>query len=207
MNKSFFALLLLPAALLVAQDIQLPAPGTKGGKPLIEALAARQTGREFSPEKLSPQTLSNLLWAAWGVSRPDGRRTAPSAANYQEIDVYVLTADGAYVYDAKGNALKQVGKTDIRKMAGQQAFVATAPVNLVYVADFAKMGTRDETTKVAWSYANTGFIAENVYLYCASEGLGVVVRAMLDREPLAKTLNLSATQRITLAQTVGYVKK
>jgi SagB-type dehydrogenase family enzyme len=207
MKRSFFSFLLLSASILAAQDVKLPAPDTKGGKPLMQALAARQSAREFSPEKLSPQTLANLLWAAWGVNRADGRRTAPSAVNYQEIEVYVLTADGAYVYDAKGNALKQVGKTDTRKQAGQQPFVAGAPVNLVYVADFAKMGSRDEMNKVAWSHADTGFIAENVYLFCASEGLGVVVRAMIDRDPLAKTLNLSPTQRITLSQTVGYVKK
>jgi SagB-type dehydrogenase family enzyme len=206
-KRSFCVLLLLPAALLVAQDIKLPAPDTKGGKPLMQALAARQSAREFSPEKLSPQTLANLLWAAWGVNRPDGRRTAPSAVNYQEIEVYAVTADGAYIYDAKGNTLKQVAKADIRKQTGQQPFVAGAPLNLVYVADFAKMGDRDEMNKVAWSHANTGFIAQNVYLFCASEGLGVVVRAMVDRDPLAKALNLTPTQRITLTQTVGYIKK
>jgi nitroreductase len=210
MRRSFLAFLLIPAALLTAQELKpiaLPAPDTTGGKPLMQALKERKSTREFSPEKLSPQVLSNLLWAAWGINREDGRRTAPSASNRQEIDIYAVTADGAFMYDAKANALKPVASGDLRKLAGSQPFVAEAPLNLVYVADFAKMGNGDEADKVAMSHANTGFIAQNVYLYCASEGLGVVVRAMVPRAELAKALNLRPQQRITLAQTVGYIKK
>jgi len=173
----------------------------------MQALKERRSVRDFAPDPISRQTLANLLWAAWGINREDGRRTAPSASNHQEIDVYVVIADGAYVYDAKANALKPVAQTDIRKLAGTQEFVATVPLNLVYVADTAKMGGGDEAGKVAMASADTGFIAQNVYLFCASEGLGAVVRASVDRAALAKALNLGPAQRITLAQSVGYPKK
>jgi nitroreductase len=209
MSRSFFALLLVPAGLL-AQDLKpvvLPAPQTSGGKPLMQALKERKSTREFSPEKLSPQVLSNLLWAGWGINREDGHRTAPSASNRQEIEIYAVTADGAYVYDAKANALKPVVSGDLRKVTGTVAFVGEAPLNLVYVADFSKMGGADENAKTAIANANTGFIAQNVYLFCASEGLGAVVRASVPRAELSKALNLRPDQRITLAQTVGYIKK
>jgi nitroreductase len=209
MSRSFFALLLVPAGLF-AQDLKpvaLPAPQTSGGKPLMQALKERKSTREFSPEKLSPQMLSSLLWAGWGINREDGRRTAPSASNKQEIEVYVVTADGAYVYDAKGNALKPVVTGDLRKVTGTVAFVGEAPLNLVYVADLSKMGGADENAKTATANANAGLIAQNVYLFCASEGLGTVVRGSVPRAELSKALNLRPDQRITLAQTVGYIKK
>ena len=209
MSRSFWALLLVPAGLF-AQDLKpvaLPAPQTSGGKPLMQALKERKSTREFSPEKLSPQMLSSLLWAGWGINREDGRRTAPSASNKQEIEVYVVTADGAYVYDAKGNALKPVVTGDLRKVTGTVAFVGEAPLNLVYVADLSKMGGADENAKTATANANAGLIAQNVYLFCASEGLGTVVRGSVPRAELSKALNLRPDQRITLAQTVGYIKK
>jgi SagB-type dehydrogenase family enzyme len=210
MSKSLFALLLIPAGLAAAQEpkpIVLPAPQTNGGRPLMQVLKERKSTREFSAEKLPPQVLSNLLWAAWGINREDGRRTAPSASNRQEIEIYVVTADGAHVYDAKGNALKPVVSADLRKLTGTTAFVAEAPLNLVYVADFSKLGGGDENAKTATANANTGFIAQNVYLFCASEGLGAVVRGSVNRAELGKALNLRPDQRITLAQTVGYIKK
>ena len=209
MSKSLIALLLVPLGLVTGQELKpvaLPAPQTSGGKPLMQARKERKSVREFGPEQVSKQTLSSLLWAAWGINRDDGRRTAPSASNRQEIDVYVITADGAYTYDAKANALKPVLQTDIRKLAGTQAYVADAPVNLVYVADTAKLGG-DDPGKLATANADSGFIAQNVYLFCASEGLGTVVRGSVDRAGLGKALNLRAEQRIILAQTVGYAKK
>jgi SagB-type dehydrogenase family enzyme len=210
MSKSLISLLAVPLALLIGQEakpIALPAPQTSGGKPLMQALKERKSVRDFGPDQISRQTLANLLWAAWGVNREDGRRTAPSASNRQEIEVYVVMADGAYVYDAKANALKPVAPGDLRKLAGTQEFVATVPLNLVYVADTAKMTGGDEAGKLNWAYADTGFIAQNVYLFCASEALGAVVRASIDRAALSKALNLRPEQRITLAQTVGYPKK
>lgn len=198
----------LTAALFAADQtvITLPKPVTDGGKPLMQVLKERHTTREFKGDALPQATLSNLLWAAWGINREDGRRTAPSASNRQEMDVYVILAEGAYVYDAKGNALKPVVAGDIRKLAGSQPFVTEAPLNLVYVADTTKLGG-DDAGKLATANANTGFIAQNVYLFCASEGLGAVVRGSVDRAGIAKALNLRPEQRVTLAQTVGYPKK
>ncbi len=210
MSKSFCIVLFLAAGLVASQEPQpvaLPAPQAEGGKPLMEALKHRQSTREFSAEKLSPQVLSNLLWAAWGINRADGRRTAPSASNRQEIEVYVVTGDGAYAYDAKDHLLRPVVREDIRKFTGTQGFVAEAPLNLVYVADWSKLGGAEESSKIATSHADTGFIAQNVYLFCASEGLGSVVRGSVNRAELAKALHLRADQRITLAQTVGYPGK
>ena len=167
--------LLLVAISVSAQEqkpVVLPKPQTDGGKPLMQVLKERKSGRDFSPEKLPPQMLSNLLWAAWGVNRPDGRRTAPSASNRQEIDIYVATAEGLYLYNAKDHQLEPVLKEDIRAATGRQPFVGQAPLNLIYVADQAKMGRADD----AMAYADTGFISQNVYLFCASEGLATVVR-------------------------------
>jgi nitroreductase len=201
--------LLVPLGLIPGQELKpvaLPTPQTSGGRPLMQVLKERKSVRDFGPEQISRQMLSNLLWAAWGINREDGRRTAPSASNRQEIDVYVIMADGAYTYDAKANALKPVVRTDIRKLAGTQAYAADAPVNLIYIADTAKLGG-DDAARLAIANANTGFIAQNVYLFCASEGLGTVVRASVNGADLAKALNLRAEQRITLAQSVGYAKK
>lgn len=191
-----------------AKSIQLPAPQMTGGKPLMEALKARCTQREFSTEALPPQELSNVLWAACGINRPDkGLRTAPTAMNKQEIDVYVALAEGFYIYDAKENALNLVLGQDLREATGKQPFLKDAPVNLVYVADYAKMGTGPKEQKDFYSATDTGYISENVYLYCASAGLATVVRGMVDRDALAKAVNLRADQKIILAQTVGYPKK
>ena len=189
--------------------IKLPKPQMEGGKPLMQALKERQTGRDFSPEKLPLQVISNLLWAADGINRPEaGKRTAPSAVNWQEIDIYVTLAEGAYLYDAKTNELKPVLAEDIRAKTGGQPFVGIAPMNLVYVADYARMGEKSSLEdKTFYSACDTGFISQNVYLYCASEGLATVVRGYVDKEALAKTLNLRPDQKVTLAQTVGYPTK
>ena len=205
-----FVLLLCPA-LSLAQELKpvsLPAPQTEGGKPLMQALKDRHSTREFSSEKLPLQVLSNLLWAAFGINRPDtGKRTAPSAMNWQEIDVYVATAEGLYVYDAKGNKLNPILAGDVRAAAGVQPFVKDAPLNLIYVADFAKTGKSSAEDRNFYSAADVGFIAQNVYLFCASEGLAVVVRGGVDRVALAKLMKLRPGQKILLAQTVGYAKK
>ncbi len=204
------ALFVLAGVAALAQEaspVKLPAPKMDGGKPLMEALKARQSAREFSDQKLAQQTLSNLLWAAWGINRPDGHRTAPSASNRQEIDVYVVMADGAYLYDAQRNQLKPIVAEDIRALTGTQPFPKDAPVNLVYVADLAKAGRSRVEDVEFYTGADTGFIAQNVYLFCASEGLATVVRASVDRAALAKALKLRPDQKIALAQSVGYPKK
>ena len=176
--------------------------------PLLNLLAKRNSSRAFSTEALPVNILSNLLWAACGINRPDsGKRTAPSAKNEQEIDVYVATATGLYLYDPKSSLLKPILAKDIRGMTGIQEFVKDAAVNLIYVADYSKMGSLSDETKLMYAAAGTGFISENVYLYCASEGLATVVRASIDRPALAKVVGLRPDQRIILAQSVGYPAK
>lgn len=194
-----------------AQDlapIKLPPPVMDGGKPLMDALKQRQSVREFSPDKLPAQTLANLLWAAWGINRPDGRRTAPSASNRQEIEIYVTLPEGAFVWDAKANTLNPVVAGDLRGATGTQPYPATAALNLVYVADMTKAGRpATDPQQMVNIGADAGFISENVYLFCASAGLATVVRASVPKEALAKTLKLRETQVIVLAQTVGYPKR
>lgn len=188
------------------QPVQLPEPRTDGGRPLMQVLKERKSVRTFSSRELSDQILSDLLWAAFGINRPDGRRTAPSAMNRQEIEIYVVTAKGTWLYDAKTQSLKPMAAGDLRSLAGTQEWVKDAPLNLVYVADTARMNGDNDEGKTLYSGADTGFIAQNVYLYCASEGLGTVVRASVDRPALSKALGLKPEQRIILAQTVGYPK-
>lgn len=193
-----------PSPTQTASQVQLPKPQIEGGKPLMQAISERKSSRAFQSQKLPDQVLSNLLWAAWGINRPDGKRTAPSAMNRQEIDVYVVLAEGAYVYDAKAHALKPLASGDLRAQTGAQPFVKDAPLNLVYVADTAKMTGGSEQDKPIWYGAAAGFISQNVYLYCASEGLATVVRGMVDRGALAGSLSLRPEQKIVLSQTVGY---
>ncbi len=206
-----FATLLTAASAFAGDDaksIALPKPKTEGGMPLMQALAERRTGREFSSEKLPLQTLSDMLWAAAGINRPDsGRRTSPTAKNCQEIDVYVAMAEGVYLYDPKENKLAPVVAGDIRALTGKQAFIKDAPVNLIFVADLAKMGNCQPKEQEFYAATDTGYVSQNVYLYCASAGLATVVRGYVDREPLAKAMKLRPEQRIILAQTVGYPKK
>jgi SagB-type dehydrogenase family enzyme len=196
------------AAAQELKSIELPKPQLDIGRPLMQVLKDRSSSRAFSSERLPLQALSNLLWAAFGVNRPDsGKRTAPSAVNWQEIDIYVATADGLYVYDAKAHRLSPVLAEDIRAATGMQPFVKEAPVDLVYVADLAKTGRVSAEDRDLYTAADTGFIAQNVYLFCASEGLATVVRGTVDRTALAKLMKLRPEQKITLAQTVGYPKK
>jgi len=216
MKKTIFliacgiSIFLIPYMALAEElkPIQLSKPQMDGGRPLMQVLKDRSSSREFSPQKLPLQILSNLLWAASGINRPDsGKRTAPTAANWQEIDIYVAAADGLYLYDAKPHVLKPVLAGDIRALAGLQAFVKDAPLNLIYVADLSRIGRGTSEEKDFFSAADTGFVAQNVYLFCASEGLATVVRANIDRPTLGKAMKLGSNQRITLSQTVGYPKK
>jgi len=209
MRKTALLLALVVSIALQAQDlkpIQLPAPQTDGGRPLMQVLKERKTQREFTPDKLPMQALANLLWAAFGINRPDGRRTAPSAMNWQEIDIYVATGDGLSLYDAKTNRLEPILAQDVRAATGTQPFVATAPVDLIYVADLSKTGQAGSQADL-FTGADVGFISENVYLFCASEGMATVVRGSVDRSALAKVMKLRPDQRILLAQSVGYPKK
>jgi SagB-type dehydrogenase family enzyme len=193
------------AAAQEQRSIQLAKPQI-AGNPLLEVLAKRSSSREFSAEPLPENVLSNMLWAAAGINRPDsGKRTAPTAMNKQEIDVYVATERGIYLYDAKSHSLKMVATGDLRGLTGKQDYVREAAVNLIYVADYSRM--RSSSDQELYAAADTGFISENVYLYCASAGLATVVRAYIDKPALAKAMKLKADQKIILAQSVGYPKR
>lgn len=186
------------------RDMELPPPVTTGGRPLMEVLADRQTGRDYSDRELSAQVLSDLLWAAWGVNREDGRRTAPSARNWQEIDLYVVTKDGVYLYDAAGNALRGVIPGDLRGVTGGQPFVPTAPLNIVFAAVVERMGNVQPEAVDSYSWADAAFISQNIYLFCASQGLATVVRGAIDRDAIAEAFRLPEGTRVVMAQTVGY---
>ena len=185
------------------KDIQLPSPQITGGMPLMDALSKRASFRSFSPKELDKQQLSNLLWAAFGF-RCEKRRTAPSSHNRQEIELYVCLPSGVYIYDAIDNVLRAHCEGDFRVATGSQDYVWTAPVNVIMVSDTAKIKGKTEQGIIETIYANTGFISENIYLFCTSEGLSSVTRAMIDKEQLSKILGLAPTQVITLIHTVGY---
>ena len=208
------AILLLNGTLipLIAQDIMLPAPDKTGGKPLMQALNERQTTRSFTKDSLTLQQLSDLLWAGFGINRPDqGKRTAPSAMNWQEIDLYVTLPGGCYVYVAESNSLKFINNIDLRKETGGQSFVADAALNIVFVADMGKTGKKEgdeiKDSDLFMTYADAAFIAQNIYLYCASANLGCVVRGSVPEGNLASDLELKPGQRIIMAQTVGVPNK
>jgi SagB-type dehydrogenase family enzyme len=196
---------LFASSLLIGQTLELPAPQKTGGMPLMEALAKRATVRSFDTTDISMQQLSNLLWASFGVNRPDGRRTAPSANNKQEIDIYVLLKNGAYVYDAQNNKLDLVSSQDLRSQASDQRF-ADAPVQLIFVADLTKRGGNSEEEKLRMANIDCGYISQNTYLYCTSEGLATGARATVNRDALIPKLKLSPEQRILLAHSVGRPK-
>ena len=208
MTLIFFVIIIFGIA--EAQElkpISLPPPDTAGGKPLMQSIKLRKSSREFSQEKVAPQVLSNLLWAAFGINRPDGHRTAPSAMNWQEVDIYVVTENGTFLYDAKTHSLLPVAPNDLREKTGTQAFVKDAPLDLVYVADLSKVKRATGEDQILYLGADAGFIAQNVYLFCASEGLATVVRGSVDKKELPKLLKLRDDQKIILGQTVGHPKK
>jgi SagB-type dehydrogenase family enzyme len=191
---------------LQTDTVQLPPPAFQAAAPALEqALKNRRSSRAFLPDALPLETVSALLWAAFGVNRRDGGgRTAPSAHNWQEIDVFVVLPEGTFRYDAKAHRLLLVKAEDLRAATGMQDFAATAPLNLVYVADFARMHDAKPDERAFLAGADAGCIAQNVYLFCASARLGTVVRGLIDRRRLASALGLKATERIVLAQTVGH---
>jgi len=196
---------LFATSLLIGQTLELPAPQKTGGMPLMETLAKRATVRSFDTTDISMQQLSNLLWASFGVNRPDGRRTAPSANNKQEIDIYVLLKNGAYLYNAQNNKLVLVSAEDLRGQAAEQRF-ADAPVQLIFVADLTKIGDSSEEGKLRMANIDCGYISQNTYLYCTSEGLVTGARATVNRDSLISKLKLSPDQRILLAHSVGHPK-
>lgn len=194
----------LQSSAMKGDTIPLLPPQKTGGMPLMEVLNNRKTLRNYSPEMLSDQHLSNLLWAAWGINREDGRRTAPTARNMQQFDIYLIMAEGWYLYEPHAHALVKLGNEDLRAYAGTQDFARTAPLNLIFVADHDRMTSVSPERLAFYSATDVGYISQNVYLYCASEGLSTVVRGMVDREKLHEVLRLKPAQHVVLGQSVGY---
>lgn len=175
----------------ILKDIVLPAPVTTGGMPLMDALSARKTDRKFSKEALPLEVISNLLWAANGINRPDGKRTAPSARNLQEIKIYVVLPEGLYAYLPGENALKAVSKEDYRPILGKY------PLTLLYVADLSMQSKH-------FAAVDCGFIGQNVYLFSAANGLNAWFRADISQTVLSAKMRLGLSQEVMFAQTVGY---
>jgi SagB-type dehydrogenase family enzyme len=191
-----------------AGDIQLPEPKTTGGMPLFDALSKRQSSRSFSEKELDLQTLSSLLWSAHGFNRrEEKKRTTPTSRNKQEMEVYVAMKSGLYLYDAWENKLVLKVAEDIRAATGLQDYVAGAPLNLIFVANMEKVEASESERQLMASHINTGYIAQNVYLFCASEGLVTVSRAWFDNEILSNAMQINPLQKIILCQTVGYSKE
>jgi nitroreductase len=187
-----------------AKTKKLPPPRASGGKPLIDALKLRRSIREYADRPLPPQVLSDLLWAAFGINRPSGDRTAPYWRHVMVIDVYAAMEDGVWLYEPKTHALLPHLPDDIRPATGLQDFVGTAPLNLVYVAHGERMQDISAEERRLYASVDTGFIGQNVYLFCASEGLATVFRGAVDYDKLGHTMKLGEGQFVTFAQTVGY---
>ena len=196
-----------PATGDTAKSVSLPLPEKHGGLPLMEALVRRHSSRDFAFNPLPLQLLSNLLWAAYGINRTDGGRTSPSALNAQEIDVFLALPSGAYRYDAVVNELHLVAASDLRRITGYQDFVDEAPLDLVYVADYTRMNLVPLGQRESYASVAAGAIAQNVYLFAASNGLATVIRAWIDRTAIADALGLTHDQQVLLSQTVGYPKE
>ena len=195
------------------KEITLPSPVCTGGMPLRDALMARRSMRTYSERRFDLndandlQLLSDLLWAAFGPVSAR-RRSAPSSHNRQETELYVLLPEGVFVYDAttEGCRLVPVGDKDLRAASGAQDYVGTAAMEIAFVADTTKVTGKSPRGLVETIYVDTGFISQNIYLFCASEGLATVVRAMVPKDTLAAVLGLAPTQEITLVQTVGWAR-
>lgn len=207
MRKLFAALcvVMVMASCAFCETVKLPAPDKACPMTLTEALTHRKSDREFSDKALTLQELANLLWAAGGVNRPNGRLVYPVAMDKQDTTIYIFTRENVSKYDPKLNTLEIIASGDHRAETGQQDFVAQAAVNLAYVHDVSlweDMKAPDEL-KLRWGFAHTGAIMQNVYLYCAAMGWNCVVRGSFEGEKLAKLLKLSPSQNITLIHTVG----
>ena len=209
-NIALLSTMVAAAVPAVAQEQAkvLPPPQTEGGMPLMQALKARHSTRDFADRPLPPQLLSNLLWAAWGINRPaNNYRTAPSSRSTMDIDLYLAMADGVWIYDPKAHRLVAHLPDDVRaETTLGQDFVKTAPLNIIYVSDAARMGKPSDADRMLNGIADSAVIGENVYLFCASEGLASVFRAAIDYKKLAKAMQLEGEQFVTFAQTVGYPK-
>lgn len=207
---TFLICTVLLAGSISAQEmkvIKLDAPSTTGGEPLMSVFNKRKSDREYAASKIKPKDLSTLLWAANGINRTDGKRTAPSCQNFQEIKIYVVAEEGAYLYDAKAHALNPVSQGDHRAaVAGRQDFVKSAPMSLVLVADMTPFGNMNEQSKLMAS-VDVGIVCQNINIACAGLGLVTVPRASMDHETLKKVLKLKDTDLLLMNNPVGYPAK
>ena len=196
--KSFVlsTILLMTSCNITAQDIQLPEPTRNGGMPLMVAVNNRQSSREFTNATLTHQQLSDMLWIACGYNRPD-KRTVATALNRQEMSAYVITPEAVYRYEPKENKLIHINSGDHRSVSAMQDYAKEAPLNVALVADLAKQD------KDIFAGMTVGAMSNNIYLWCASEGLKTVVRASFDQEGLKKALKLNDKETVLLVQTVG----
>ncbi|HUV00034.1 MAG TPA: SagB/ThcOx family dehydrogenase [Bacteroidales bacterium] len=188
----------------VIETILLPPAQKTGGMPVMEAFQLRKSQRSFSSKELTSQQLSNLLWAAYGINRPEGLRTVPAAKEWYEYDIYVIKADGWYLYEPKKHVLFKMGNEDLRVYGGTQDFVKAAPVILVYVADFDRMTNTTDELRKFFSAVDVGYISQNVYLYCASEGLATIILGQVDKVKVREVLKLNPNQHVILSQPVAY---
>ena len=182
----------------------LPPPRKHGGEPLMSAFAKRRSTRAFSPRPLSDLQLSDLLWAANGVNRPSGDRTAPYWRHIMVIDVFVAMSTGVWCYDPEAHALVLHQQDDLRALSGTQDFVGVAPVELIYVAHGERVTDVKEDERRLYAGADASFIGQNVYLFCASEGLASVFRGSANQDRLGAAMRLPSGQFVCFAQTVGY---
>ena len=188
----------------VIETVNLPPAQKTGGMPVMEAFQLRKSQRSFSSKELSSQQLSNLLWAAYGINRPDGFRTVPAAKNWYEYDIYVLKSDGWFLYEVSKHALLKMGNEDLRLYGGTQDFVKAAPVILVYVADFGRMNDTTDELRKFFSAVDAGYISQNVYLWCASEGLATIILGQVDKVKVREVLKLKPNQQVILSQPVAF---
>ncbi len=209
MKKTIFLLCLTGLPMITAaQDamtIVLDPPDTEGGKPAMEAFSLRSSQREFDTADLAVKDLSNLLWAANGINRPEsGKRTAPSAMNAQDIDIYVFMKSGVYLYDAQNHLLSLEAEGDHRKtVAGRQEGMAKAPVMLLLVSDISRFRSGTDSLKILWAHADAGIVSQNIALFCASSGLATVPRGTMEKEELREILKLRDSQYPVLNNPVG----
>jgi len=196
-------LILLGMSMTNAQEIKFPEPDREGGMPLMQTLNKRHTSRQFSPRELPVELMGNLFWAACGTTR-EKYRTAPSAVNWQEVRAYAVTKDGIYLYHEKGHYLEKLIDGDYREFTGTQPFVKDAPLTIVLVADYTRMGNISEEDRLKYSWADAAYISQNIYLFCTSENLNTGVRGLIDRDLLSEKMQLDENHKIILAQCVGY---
>jgi|LSQX01.3.fsa_nt_gb nitroreductase len=188
----------------MADQINLPTPSKEGGKPLMTALSERKTSREFSDREIPLQMLSDMLWAAYGINRPDGRLTSPTAINRQEIDLYLVMKNGAYFYNPKELKLAKISEKDIRTTSGFGKFAEKAPLTIIFVVNKGRQQISDPTASLTLGAVDCGFIGQNLYLYCASEGLNTVFFATLNKEALSTALKLEKGNEVFFGQSIGF---